>query len=386
MWINRIISDRIMTSVAQRPVVVISGARQVGKTSLIKKLFPTYGFVSLDLPALASQAETESEDFLRTHPAPMVIDEVQYAPKLFRYLKIQVDSRRSEYGQFILTGSQKFLLMKGISDSLAGRVGVLELETLTYDEIDEAFPDTNIHTLLLRGAYPELWQNRTLDAREFYGSYLATYLERDVRSLLAVESLRDFERFIRACALRSAQLLNKSDLARDVGVRPSTAGQWISVLEASNQVFLLEPWFSNRTKSLVKTPKLYWHDAGFMAYLLGIRNEEELLNSPFRGAVWETFVYSEFRKKLMCRSDTGRLFFWRDRGVEVDFLIDRGGTFDLYDAKCASDLTERDAESLLKVRSILGEEHVRSLNLISRSRVPYRLGSQVKVVPGTKIF
>ncbi|MGD0796077.1 MAG: ATP-binding protein, partial [Acidobacteriaceae bacterium] len=224
-------------------MIVLTGARQTGKTSTFRHLFPDYAFVSLDLPTEAEQAEKEPERFLKRNPPPVIIDEVQYAPGLFRHLKVAVDAHRTRNGQFLLTGSQKFTLMKGVSESLAGRVDIVELETLSFAEIREALPRTGLETAIVRGGFPELYANPDIDSVAFYNSYLATYLERDVRALANVGSLRDFERFLRACALRSANLLNKADLARDVGIAPSTANQWLSMLEASGQAVLLEPWF-----------------------------------------------------------------------------------------------------------------------------------------------
>ena len=289
-----------------RPVVVLTGARQTGKTSTLRRLFPKHGFVSLDLPTEAEQAEKEPDVFLRRHPPPVIFDEVQYAPALFRHLKAAVDAHRGRNGQFLLTGSQKFTLMKGVSESLAGRADIVELETLSLAEIRGARPTTGLETAIVRGGFPELSANPEIDPVAFYNSYLATYLERDVRSLANVGSLRNFERFLRACALRSANLLNKADLARDVGIAPSTANQWTSILEASGQVILLEPWFSNRTKSIVKSPKLYLADSGLLCALLNIRSEEALRQSPAAGAVWETFVFAQLRHRDRRAGQIGR--------------------------------------------------------------------------------
>src|SRR6266704_977328 len=246
MWITRDVEPKLQRSARTRPVMVLTGARQTGKTSTLRRLFPNHHFVSLDLPTEAEQAEKEPESFLRRHPAPAIIDEVQYAPGLFRHLKVAVDARRAKNGQFLLTGSQKFTLMKGISESLAGRADIIELETLSFGEIHRARPDVGVDHAIVRGGFPELHADPDIDAVAYYNSYIATYLERDIRSLADVGSLRDFERFVRACAFRSANLLNKADLARDVGISPSTANHWLSVLEASGQIVLLEPWFSNR--------------------------------------------------------------------------------------------------------------------------------------------
>ena len=243
---------------------------------LVQRLFPSHQYVSLDLPSEAEQAEREPDRFLSRHPPPVIVDEVQHAPSLFRHVKT--------------TGSQKLTLMKSVSESLAGRADVLELETLSWAEAHAAVPR----------------------------SYVATYLERDLRQSLRVTSLRDFERFIRACALRTGQMLNRAALARDVGISGSTAAAWLSVLEASGQVALLEPWFSNRTKSLVKSPKLYVCDSGLCAFLAGIRSPEDLLDSPQAGALWETLVFGELRRLQIDHRGGWELRFWRDRAKEGD--------------------------------------------------------------------
>lgn len=357
-------------------MVVLTGARQTGKTSTFRRLFPDYRFVSLDLPTEAEQAEKEPERFLQRHPPPVIIDEVQYAPGLFRHLKVAVDALRTRYGQFLLTGSQKFTLMKNISESLAGRADVVELETLSFAEIRAARPRTGLETAIVRGGFPELHGNPDVDSTAFYNSYLATYLERDVRALANVGSLRDFERFLRACALRSANLLNKADLARDVGIAPSTANQWLSILEASGQVALLEPWFSNRTKSIVKSPKLYLADSGLLCALLNIQSEQELLQSPAAGAVWETFVFAQLRERERRAGRSGSLFFWRDRTREVDFVTEAGGRLELFEAKWTEIPDLGDAVNLDFVRNLIGKSRVRAGGIVSRTpnSFPFRNG------------
>jgi predicted AAA+ superfamily ATPase len=358
MWIERDIEPRLQRSARTRPVLVLTGARQTGKTSTLRRLFPNHGFVSLDLPTEAEQAEKEPHNFLRRHPGPVIIDEVQYAPGLFRHLKVSIDAHRTRNGQFLLTGSQKFTLMKNVPESLAGRADIMELETLSWAEIRAALPNTGLETAIVRGGFPELYANPDVDSVAFYNSYLATYLERDVRSLANVGSLRDFERFLRACAIRSGNLLNKADLARDVGIAPSTANLWISTLEASGQVVLLEPWFSNRTKSIVKSPKLYLADTGLLCALLNIRSAEALHDSPAAGAVWETLVFAQLRARERRAGRHGSLFFWRDRSREVDFLIDEGGTLELFEAKWTELPSESDSANLDFVRDLLGKTRV----------------------------
>lgn len=320
--------------VHQYPAIVLTGARQVGKTTLLKSAFPAHTFVSLDLPSLAERAEREPQQFLREYKTPLIIDEVQYAPALFRYLKIAIDEARHEMGRFILTGSQKFNLMKEVSDSLAGRVAIGELEGLSLSELDGAEGHDWTH-ILARGQYPELWRMPTLNATDFYASYVATYLERDVRQILNVHNLRDFERFLRAVAARSAQLLNLSDLARDVGIKPHTARDWLSVLEASGQVSLIEPYFENVGKRMVKSPKVYLHDSGLLCFLLGVE-APFLSRTPLIGAIWETFVYAELRKTIAHKSRGASLWFYRDaQGREVDFLRIHNGLIQLIEAKWA---------------------------------------------------
>jgi predicted AAA+ superfamily ATPase len=385
MWIPRSVEARLLRSARTRPVVMLTGARQTGKTSTLLRLFPHHQFVSLDLPSEAEQAEKAPEDFLRRHPSPVIIDEVQYAPGLFRHLKARVDAERARNGRFLLTGSQKFTLMKSVSESLAGRADIVELETLSLAEIRAALPQTAVETAIVRGGFPELHANPDIDPVAFYNSYLATYLERDVRALAEVGSLRDFERFLRACALRSANLLNKADLARDVGIAPSTANRWLSVLEGSGQVALLEPWFSNRTKSIVKSPKLYFADTGLLCALLNIRSEDALRHSPATGQVWETFVFAQLRDREYRAGRVGSLFFWRDRTREVDFVIDTGGRLELFEAKWTEFPAAGDAVNLDFVRKTVGRSRIGAGAIVCRTPNSFPLVDGFRALPVTEL-
>jgi predicted AAA+ superfamily ATPase len=385
MWISRAVEPRLLHSAKTRPAIVLTGARQTGKTSTLRRLFPEHAFVSLDLPTEAEQAEKEPERFLQRHPPPVIIDEVQYAPGLFRHLKVAIDSDRSRDGQFLLTGSQKFTLMKNVSESLAGRADIVELETLSFAEISKALPQTRVEAAIVRGGFPELYANPEIDAVAFYNSYLATYLERDVRALANVGSLRDFERFLRACALRSANLLNKADLARDVGISPSTANHWLSTLDASGQIVLLEPWFSNRTKSIVKSPKLYLADTGLLCALLNIRSEEALRQSPAVGAVWETFIFAQLRDRERRAERVGSLFFWRDRSREVDFVVEAGGTLELFEAKWTELPDARDTVNLEFVRNAVGTPHDVAGAVVSRTPNSFPFSNGFRAVPVTEL-
>ena len=385
MWISRAIEPRLLHSAKTRPVVVLTGARQTGKTSTFLRLFPHYSFVSLDLPTEAEQAEKEPGRFLQRHPPPVIIDEVQYAPRLFRHLKVAVDANRSRNGQFLLTGSQKFTLMKSVSESLAGRADIVELETLSFAEIRGAQPKARLEAAIVRGGFPELNATPEIDSAAFYNSYLATYLERDVRALTHVGSLRDFERFLRACALRSANLLNKADLARDVGIAPSTANQWLSILQASGLAVLLEPWFSNRTKSMVKSPKLYLADTGLLCALLNIRSEEALRQSAAVGAVWETFAFAQLRDRERRAGRTGSLFFWRDRTREVDFVADASGGLELFEAKWTELPDRGDTVNLDFVRNAVGKSRVKAGAVVCRTPNSFPLPSGFRALPITEL-
>jgi predicted AAA+ superfamily ATPase len=363
---KREIGQKILRLATEYPAVVLTGARQVGKTTLLRTLFPDHHWVSLDLPSVAEQADTDPQQFLAAHPAPAIIDEVQYAPQLFRHLKVAIDTDRHHAGRYLLTGSQKFTLMKEVADSLAGRAAILNLETLSLAELGDAATDWSV--VLARGQFPELWRVPAMHATDFYASYVASYLERDVRQIVNVRSLRDFERFLRATAARSGQLLNLSDLARDVGIKPHTAREWLGVLEASNQCVLLEPYFENVGKRLVKSPKLYWADCGLLCFLLGL-DARTLERSPLLGAIWETFVFAELRKQLAV-DDGGAatsLWFYRDsQGREVDFLRVGGGKIDMLDAKWSAQPDERWHRLLRDVGSTLGKprSHVAGRKLI----------------------
>ena len=355
MYFKRDISSRIRALSGQYPAIILTGARQTGKTTLLKELFPDHKYISLDLPSDAELAENDPEQFFKlVEHENVIIDEAQYAPKMFRYLKILIDRNRKSFGKFILTGSQKFNLMKEVSDSLAGRCIWMELEGLSSNELSAALDIKDSPTFLLdfivRGSQPELWERPELDPSEYYRTYLATYLERDIRQIVNVSSLRDFERFLRLVAARNGQLLNFSDIAKDVGTSPNTVKQWTSILEASNQIYLLEPYFSNAGKRVIKSPKVYFSEVGMLCFLLGF-NKENIEKSPFIGNLWETLICSEFRKKMKNATPQSSLWFYRDQQArEVDFLFEHGNELDFFEVKWSSALpTEKELKSLRSV-------------------------------------
>lgn len=384
MWYHREISSKIEQLLAQFPLLVLTGARQVGKSSLLKKLLPSYNYVSLDLPTEAQWADVDPISFLREHPCPLIIDEVQQAPGLFKALKKKVDEAKTLKGQYVLSGSQKFSLMKGVKESLAGRAALMELLPLALGEIRRThhqLPTTaaafsHLEEYILRGGMPALYENSAIETSDYFRSYVGTYLERDVKEILEVSSLRDFERFVRACAARSGNLLNKSDLARDVGLSSVTMGEWLSVLQVSNQIYLLEPWFNNKSKSVTKSPKLYFLDTGLLCYLLNISSVAMLRQSPYLGAIWENFVFSEIYKTLSLRGEERALHFWRDRNREIDFVIDRGALFDLVEVKWTEHPTTHDCERLNYFKEqVLGRgEKIHSLSIMARGETEFPIG------------
>ena len=377
MLIPRAVESNLRALARQSPVALVPGARQAGKTTLARMAFPDHHYVSLDLASLAEQAERDTERFFDRRPLPLVIGEVQYAPGLFRHLKRLVDERADARGSFILTGSQKFVLMKEVSESLAGRAGLLELENLSFSDVRSAGLVTRERSPMVgamaRGLFPRLWKDAELTETDFYRSYL----EGDVRAILNVANLRHFERFLRIVAARSATVLNKTEIARDAGVSPKAIGDWLSVLEASGTVSFLEPWFSSFGKRIVKSPKIYLNDCGLLCYLLGLQ-KEDVERSAFVGQVWETFVYSELRKLSVLSSRPVHLWFYRDqRAREIDFMIESGGRIDCLECKWSESPRAEEARTMRAVMSELGASGGQwtpgSTTLISRAQVPHRL-------------
>ncbi len=382
MWITRKYENTLETVFQQFPVVVLTGARQVGKTSLVRKIFPDSDYVSLDVPSLAEQAEQRPLDFLSSRKEPLIIDEIQYAPSLFRYVKILVDENKTP-GRFILSGSQNFLLMQGISESLAGRCAVLNMMNLSFSEIKETIPDAEENRYLFTGGFPELWSGPDIEPGFWYASYLSTYLERDVRNILNVGSLRDFDRFLRSLAIRTGQILSYSDLARDVGIAPNTAKNWISVLQASGQIVLLEPYHRNLGKRLIKSPKLYFCDTGLAAFLMGFEKWDEVVRHPVIGALWETHVVMQIIRHYMSQGKRPAIWFWRTvHGAEVDILIEKAGRFIAMEAKFSENPDRSQVKGIHALQNFYGDESLISGYIVCRTPHPYPLSDQVQAVPG----
>ncbi len=314
------------------PLVALTGPRQSGKTTLARAAFPRKPYVSLEDLDVREFAERDPRGFLAQFSSGAVLDEAQRAPGLFSYLQTSVDRIRAP-GRFILTGSQQFGLLSDITQTLAGRVGLIHLLPFSLVELSGRYAPRTVEHLLWQGLYPPVIDRRIPPAN-WYADYTATYLERDVRQLISVRDLGAFRRFVRMCAARTAQLVNLSSLAADCGVTHNTAKAWISVLEASYIVHLLPPYHRNFGKRLIKSPKLYFLDTGLAAALVGIREAGELAIHPMRGALFESWVIAELLKYHLNRGQPPNLHFWRDSGGnEVDAVIERGARLHALEVK-----------------------------------------------------
>jgi len=343
-YIQRSLEVTLKRAAEHFPSVTLTGPRQSGKTTLLKQLFgSTHRYVSMEMPQLRALVEADPEAFFRSYPPPLIIDEAQYAPIIFPYVKEIIDNRRSEKGLFILSGSQNFALLSRITESLAGRTAVLRLLPLSYRELveseesllpwerddspiaDRITAPVPIWNSLWKGFYPELATLPDSEWQQWHGSYIQSYLERDVRSLRQVGDLAQFQAFLQILAARSAQLLNLSDVARDIGISANTAKHWLSVLEASYTIIILRPYFMNAGKRLVKMPKVYFTDTGTLCSLTGCRLPEQAASGPMAGAIFETAVITEIYKRYANRGEVPRMYFWRtSTGTEVDLVIDQG--------------------------------------------------------------
>ena len=343
-YLTRSLEPVLQKAVEEFPAVVLVGPRQSGKTTLLKHLYgDNYPIISLEAPDVRMAALNDPRGFLNINPPPVVLDEIQYAPVLLPYIKEQVDAHRDRLGQYLLTGSQNLLLMQHVTESLAGRAAVLKLLPMSRWEVDhhpqrilpwETGKETSLPVLpalelwrgILRGFYPEIICNPDRDARLWQASYVQTYLERDIRNLRNIGDLTLFQTFLRALAARAAKILNLSDLSREIGVSVNMAKAWISILEASFQIFILRPYYANIGKRLVKSPKVYFMDTGLLCYLVGLRDVEHAASGPMGGAIFENLVAAELFKIFMHRGEEPALYYWRTAaGSEVDLVIETQG-------------------------------------------------------------
>lgn len=353
------------------PIVILTGARQVGKTTLLKSLLsPKFDYVLLEDPDILQLAKDDPRTFLARHPAPAIFDEIQNAPQLVNYLQGIVDAERTRVGQYVLTGSQSFVMMKNVSQSLAGRAAVLSLYGMTTSELRRSKEfwsnEETLALVLLRGSFPELWQKESLAPSVWLGSYLRTYIERDVRNLTQVGDIAAFERFVRLCAIRTGQVLNFSDLARDADISPPTAKHWLSLLQQSYVVHLVEPFYENLSSRIRKAPKLYFVDVAMAAYLMGFRTTQSLLSAPQLGALFETLVVGEFLRKTSNRGEIPEHCYLEAKsGFEVDLLVRAENKWNAYEIKYSRTPSAKLTHQLQKLRKEIKKEKLAELSVLA---------------------
>lgn len=372
------------------PCVMLTGARQVGKSTLLRSMLPEgMNYVTLDDYVEAARAKEDPNGFLDRHGLPLCIDEIQYAPELLRAIKVRVDANRRP-GMYWLTGSQRFHMMKGVTESLAGRIGVLELMSLSQQEMLGQgagatcfLPDSlsensalygacgvaELYERIWRGGYPQLIQYPQMPARDFFNSYLQTYVERDVQSLSQVGDKSAFVTLMRSAALRTGQQLVYSDLARDAGVSPKTAASWVSILETSGIVSLLKPYHANSLKRLAKSPKLYFLDTGLCSWLAGYQSAADLSRSPLAGAMLETWVYGQLLRSFTNAGIDPQLYYFRNLdGAEVDFLLEYNQCLYPMEVKLSSRPMAGDLKGMRHIPAALNGMHP-GIVLCTSSRV-----------------
>lgn len=351
--IARRLGTKLQALARRFPVVTVTGPRQAGKTTLCRALFPRHRYVSLEAPDTREYATEDPRGFLAEVAKGAVIDEVQRAPALLSYLQEEVDARPRP-GRFVLTGSANLGLLAGVSQTLAGRTGILTLLPFSHDEL-RGFPNVprDRESTLWSGAFPAVFDRR-IPVSEWFSAYLATYVERDVRQVLNVSDLQSFQSFVRLCAGRAGQLVNLSSLGSDCGVTHNTARSWLSVLEASYVVLRVAPWHANLGKRLIKTPKIYFVDTGLLCALLGIRAAGQLAEHPLRGAIFENWVVTEILKSRTHRALPPDLHFFRSRaGLEVDVLVDAGASLLAAEVKAGQTVAADFFRSLEELQSLI---------------------------------
>ncbi len=340
--IKRTLEASIRKYSKEYPIVAIVGPRQSGKTTLVRHMFADHKYLSMENLDIRHMAEDDPRGFLDDYGKNLILDEIQRVPSLFSYLQERVDLDDSPCC-YVLTGSQQFLLMEKITQSLAGRIITFQLFPFSFNELHKAKPDKDInsifkikpgyikdgkeidvHRMIFTGMYPRI-HDKKLDPRKWLENYLLTYIERDIRSLVNVDNLKLFEDFLKICASMSGQLINYTSISNSIGISQPTVKKWMSLLETSGIIFVLSPYYKNFRKRIVKTPKLYFTDTGLLSFLLSIRTPDEMINHPLFGNIFETFIMSEFYKRVYHVGEKPPFYFWRDKtGNEIDLIVDIG--------------------------------------------------------------
>ncbi len=350
--IPRHVQSTIQSYMPGYPVIAITGPRQSGKTTLARMLFKDLPYISLENPDIKELAANDPRHFLRQYKDGAVFDEVQKAPQIISYLQ-QIVDEGPKHCRFVLTGSQQFGIRSKITQSLAGRVAMIRLLPFSVEELYKNVKTVpELDELLCKGFYPPIY-DRGLDAYHWYSNYFQTYIERDVHQLINIRDISNFQKFVRLCAARTGQLLNLSSIANDCGITHNTVKAWISILEASYIVFLLQPYYKNYGKRLVKTPKIYFYDVGLASFLTGIQSAEMMSTHQYRGSLFENFIIAEIIKLNYNKGLIPQIYFWRDRiGNEVDLLIEHGAYVQPIEIKSGSTFNNDFIKGLKNIQNI----------------------------------
>ncbi|MCL4385292.1 MAG: ATP-binding protein [Actinobacteria bacterium] len=400
MYINRLIETTILKAAKTFPVVILTGARQSGKTTLLKHLFEnTHNYLSLDELDIRSIAANDPRGFLSRYKLPLIIDEIQNVPQLLPYIKAIVD-REKIPGLFIITGSQQFSVMKNVNESLARRAAILNLYPFMLEEVTNSFSKSeieikkflenlpfklnhknkkiNLASWLLNGGYPALFVNKNISRNLWFSSYIQTCIDRDIRGNIKGENIIDFERFLKLLASRTAQELNYSNLSRELGLSVPTIKSWVSLLESNSIVYLLQPYYKNFGKRIIKSPKIYFLDTGLVSFLVSLHSEEHLLNGPMAGSIFETFIISNFLKRFKALDNQCNIYYWKNvSGIEIDLIIEYGNKLYPIEIKLTSTIYSKHYESLSKWINLLSEENIDIALLINDSDLTGKLTDKI---------
>jgi uncharacterized protein len=352
-FIPRLIENELLRASRHFSGVILTGPRRAGKTTLLRRLFPHASYFLLEDPDVISRLRTDPRSFIDEARPPVILDEIQNVPEVLNYIRTQIDRFPNKKGQWLLTGSQEAPLMRGVTESMAGRVAVFQLLPLSCLETPKAS--------LLKGGFPEVLARPSV-SQIWFRSYVQTYLERDVRAISSIRDLATFRRFLSLLVSRNGQILNRTDLAAPLGVSVPTISEWLSILEITSQIILVPPFYENFGKRLIKSPKLYFVDSGLVCHLLGIESDRMLNRSPFLGPIFEGFVASEIVKQQINSGRAKELYYFRDQqGLEVDFLVPAGDRkLMLLEAKASRTATPEMADSLRRLASAISRYSVTS--------------------------
>ena len=358
--IKRTLSKKLKSLASKFPVVSVIGPRQSGKTTLVRYVFPRLQYVSLEDLDTRDFALHDPKGFLSTFSKGVIIDEVQRVPSLFSYIQTAVDKKNSAC-QFILTGSQNILLQENISQTLAGRVAILKLLPLSFEELKNTpYELNNADQYIFKGFYPRIYDKK-INPSDWYPNYIQTYVERDVRLLKNIGNLNTFQKFVKMCAGRTGQILNLSSLGNECGITHNTAKSWLSILESSYIIFLLKPYYRNFNKRLVKMPKLYFYDPGLACSLLGIQNTKQLATHYLRGSLFESFVLSEIIKERFNRGLEPNCYYWRDKiGNEIDCIMEIADKLLQIEIKAGKTVINNFFDGFRYWEKVAGKKHLNS--------------------------